>query len=167
MFKFLSMRMRRKGFTLIELLVVIAIIGILATVVLGALNSARQRSRDARRISDVKSQQLALELYFDACNGYPDSKGTTAAVILAGDIFGSCGTTMTTYLPTIPANPTPGGSTYLYCGKVDSLLATACSASGASYNVTFTLEQPTAGLLSAVISAGSPNKICSTGQSGC
>ena len=55
-----------RGFTLIELLVVIAIIGILSSVVLASLNSARQKGRDAKRISDVKQLQLALELYYDA-----------------------------------------------------------------------------------------------------
>ncbi len=62
---------RKKGFTLIELLVVIAIIGILSSVVLASLNSARKKSRDAKRISEVKSLQLALELYNDSKGGYP------------------------------------------------------------------------------------------------
>lgn len=60
-----------KGFTLIELLVVIAIIGILSSVVLASLNSAREKSRDARRISDIKQIQIALEIYFDTEGQYP------------------------------------------------------------------------------------------------
>ncbi len=60
------------GFTLIELLVVIAIIGILASTVIASLNSARKKSRDARRIADLKQIQLALELYYNSNNGYPN-----------------------------------------------------------------------------------------------
>jgi type II secretion system protein G len=69
----------KAGFTLIELLVVVAIIGILASIVLASLNTARQRSRDARRVADVKQIQLALELYFDSCGEYPDTYTGTVA----------------------------------------------------------------------------------------
>ena len=51
-----------KGFTLIELLVVIAIIGILSSVVLASLNTARQKGRDARRLQDLKSIVTAVAL---------------------------------------------------------------------------------------------------------
>ena len=64
-------RSQSHGFTLIELLVVIAIIGILSSVVLASLNSARKKGRDARRVSDVKQIQLALELYYDANQSFP------------------------------------------------------------------------------------------------
>lgn len=65
-----------RGFTLIELLVVIAIIGILSSVVLASLNTARQKGRDARRISDIKQLQLALELNYDSAQTYPAALST-------------------------------------------------------------------------------------------
>jgi len=62
---------KKKGFTLIELLVVIAIIGILATIVLVSLNSARVKARNARRQSDIHQISLAMEMCYDdtACAG--------------------------------------------------------------------------------------------------
>lgn len=66
---------KNSGFTLIELLVVIAIIGILSSVVLASLNSARTKSRDARRIGDIKQLQLAMEMYYDSNSEYPDAIG--------------------------------------------------------------------------------------------
>ena len=56
--------MNKKGFTLIELLVVIAIIGLLSTLAVVALGSARLKARDAKRVSDLKQIQTALELYY-------------------------------------------------------------------------------------------------------
>lgn len=61
-----------KGFTLIELLVVIAIIGLLSSVVLASLTSARKKGRDARRVNDLRQIQLALEFYYDKYNKYPE-----------------------------------------------------------------------------------------------
>lgn len=51
------------GFTLIELLVVIAIIGVLSGVVLQSISSARQKSQNATRLSDIDQINKALELY--------------------------------------------------------------------------------------------------------
>ena len=65
---------KQNGFTLIELLVVIAIIGILSSVVLASLNTARSKGRDATRISEFHNLQIALELYANNNNGrYPVS----------------------------------------------------------------------------------------------
>ena len=61
------------GFTLIELLVVVAIIGILSSVILASLNSARTKARDTRRIADLRQIRTALELFYDANGYYPQS----------------------------------------------------------------------------------------------
>lgn len=131
---------KAKGFTLIELLVVIAIIGLLSTLAVVALNNARQKSRDAKRVSDIKQVSTALELYFADQNGYP----TAAAAITLGDTNVKCldaggfvatCATAPTYMGTIPTNPTPGGAAYTYT-----------SAAGADYTLTFTLEGQTGGL---------------------
>ncbi|MBI2475891.1 MAG: type II secretion system protein [Candidatus Taylorbacteria bacterium] len=88
------MNKQTRAFTLIELLVVIAIVGVLSSVVLASLNSARQKARDVKRVADVKSLQLALALYFDANSKYP----------------GVLGDLTPTYISTVPTPPTTGVS---------------------------------------------------------
>jgi len=102
------MKNKQKGFTLVELLVVIAIIGLLATLSVIALNNARAKSRDAKRISDIKQIQTALELYFNDVNQYPTSLGSTIAT----------GTPTTTYMQVVPTPPTPPSTItqYTYLG---------------------------------------------------
>jgi len=63
--------MRKRGFTLIELLVVIAIIGLIASVILASLSSARRKARDSRRFADLKEIKLALSNFFDDNRRYP------------------------------------------------------------------------------------------------
>ena len=58
------------GFTLIELLVVIAIIGILASVVLASLNSARIKGQIASIKSNLKNMIPQAELAYDVPGNY-------------------------------------------------------------------------------------------------
>lgn len=73
-FKKLQSKGSVRGFTLIELLVVIAIIGLLSTIIAAPIQSARKKARDAKKIAELKSTQLALEQYAES-NGaaYPAS----------------------------------------------------------------------------------------------
>lgn len=102
-----------RGFTLIELLVVIAIIGILSSVVLASLNSARSKANDARRVSDLRQIQTALELYYDSNNGYPsgnfDSRNSSQWATFSGYLSPS-------YMPTVPVDPRNGSGEGAMCG---------------------------------------------------
>ncbi len=102
---------KQKGFTLIELLVVIAIIGILSSVVLASLSTARAKSRDARRISDIGQVQLSLEMYFDSSSSYP--------VVGAIAAFGTNLNILTpNFLPKVPVDPTNvSPAVYKYSGS--------------------------------------------------
>jgi len=75
---------KQKGFTLIELLVVVAITGLLATIVLVSLNTAREKARDTKRKSDIHQLQTVLQLYYDDNNAYPSEAWCDSSV-------GSCG----------------------------------------------------------------------------
>ena len=112
------MKSYTRGFTLIELLVVIAIIGILSSVVLASLNSARVKGRDARRVSDMKQLQLALELYYDTNQGYPVGSGSASTTLTA--------LTSANYISSIPSDPTNSGS-YVYSYASANLDGTACA----------------------------------------
>jgi len=62
---------KEKGFTLLELLVVIGIIGLLASILVVNLTSARKRARDTKRVADIRNLQTASEDYYGKNGKYP------------------------------------------------------------------------------------------------
>ncbi len=84
---------KRGGFTLIELLVVIAIIGILSTVVLSSLNSARGKGSNAAVKQNLNGLRAQAELIYDQNSGiYGVGLCTDANVVEALSAAGIAGT---------------------------------------------------------------------------
>ncbi len=140
------MKMNKKGFTLIELLVVIAIIGLLSTLAVVALGSAREKARDSKRLSDLKQVQTALELHYTDVASYPAGTalvlGGTGATCL--DSVGFSDSCTDPYMGQVPADPQDTAYTY--------------TLSGSSYAITATLEGNMGGLLAGAVTA-SPSGI--------
>lgn len=107
-----------RGFTLIELLVVIAVIGILSTIGLVSLNGAREKARDAKRISDLDIISKALIVYASDHDGkYPQVNDPPAQFISQAIITGSNPYfALLPYLSAIPMPPTASNkATELHC----------------------------------------------------
>lgn len=131
----MNKKFANKGFTLIEILIVVAIIAILASSVLVGFGPAQRQGRDARRLTDLRQVQTALELYYAKCGYYPGNEqsgnacstrngtpGTWAALgtALTGSAIG---------INQIPNDPT-SGKNYTYG-----------STNGSGYALSADLEQ--------------------------
>lgn len=91
----------KNGFTLVEMVLVTVIIGIVAGIVINIIDIPRvqARSRDSKRIGDMKRIQTALELYFAANRAYPQvTNFGFAQTVLASAI-------VPTYMDQIPLDP--------------------------------------------------------------
>ncbi len=107
----------KKGFTLIELLVVIAIIGILSSIVLGSLSSARTKGEDTAIQAGLSNMRAQADLYYSNNSHY------------GAQTTGTCSTAATLF-----ATTTPTGGAGSLKSMVDEVTAKAgyafCSASG-------------------------------------
>ena len=114
-----------RGFTLIELLVVIAIIGILSSVVLASLNTARNKGNNAAVKSNLATVQTQAQLYYD---DHANAFSTTAISACTSDMF-----IETTIKAAIDAAVSAGGG------------AAACYSDGQNYAISVPLKSAESG----------------------
>jgi len=118
------------GFTVLELLVVIAIIVIITALTLALLNGARERSRDGRRLEDLRSIETALNLYAANNQGVYPAVSPAETIDGVNDFMSQTllGSDVISNIPTDPQHP---NNVYQY------------QSDGNTYSLSFCLETDT------------------------
>jgi prepilin-type N-terminal cleavage/methylation domain-containing protein len=131
-----------EGFTLVELLVVVAIVGILAALILINLNSGKQKSRDVRRVSDIRQILTAMQLYYNDNSGFPGPNSAS----LTGPTLTDGSPQWSTFMQVWPNAPIPADNpsgvsdcTSTGAGTGTNQYTYTQLSGGSEYNVTFCL----------------------------
>lgn len=123
----------------LEIVIFFFIIGVFVALMAWTISYSHAKVRDAKRLSDVKQIQAALELYFNDHNQYPVSTNSitlgegsscvSVPCLVLGDQGFSGNAQGITYMPQVPANPAPNGTPYMYVSD------------GKMYFIQFSLER--------------------------
>lgn len=135
--------MNKYGFTKLEILILAAIIGILGLTAVFAVMTARSRTRDAVRMSDIRQLQAGLEMYFIDHNTYPESLefialGSATTRCLGVNGFGTNCTNDGAYLEAIGTIPEAGLDELSACSGQPN--AYCYLAQDGDYRIQFELE---------------------------
>ena len=99
----------KKGFTIIEMLIVVTIIAVLSGLILRGMGGALPKSRDAKRMGDLKNVQNMLEMYYNTSNPstYPSATTWSGLESQLRSVLGN--------KIKLPQDPSGGTNTYYYC----------------------------------------------------
>jgi type II secretion system protein G len=154
-----NIKRQKKGFTLLEILLVIAAIGILAAIVLVAINPNRQISqvRNADRRSDVNTLYKALEQYLIDNKEYPAGIDETKRdVCINGNTPPNCvdlGVLVPDYIASIPTDPS-GVAYKVYKNSENSRIGVEAPGAELSQSISINPQPTPEELIQAQITAG-------------